>query len=316
MKTLKRLVYSVLCILFLVLVLSSNVPNILAAGRTNQTISSNVTSDIPPFTPVPLTDDVRPMQTSRPLKVYVLSVNQADSTYIEMPDGRNILIDGGQGNDVVKRLKSIGAWGKKIDILVLTHPHIDHVGALLYVLNGCPIKEVWETGVQENDFNPWYSEWRKRVALLKIPDRKVKAGYSATFGNAKLKVLAPLNSLDGKKVPIVNNASIVTEISYGNFKALLTGDAQIEEQSEILSNLSHVQLLKIPHHGAKNAALEATYKKITPDVAVLTTSWWSIPSPYALSLMRKYCGQRFTTWINGTVLVTSDSKTYKVETLK
>lgn len=268
---------------------------------------------LPPFNPAPPSNAPEvTTQALRPLRIYVLSVNQADATYIEAPDGRNVLIDGGQGDDVVKRMKALGVWGKRLDLVILTHPHIDHVGGLLYVINGCPISEIWETGVNDSDFNPWYSAWRDRVKRLGVPDRKVKAGKSVTYGGATIKLLAPQKLLDGQTVPVVNNASIVTSIAYGSCKALLMADAENPEQMGIQASLGHVQFLKVPHHGARNAALEDTYRRTTPDVAVITAAWASslvgIPNSYTMSLIRKYCVRSYITWRDGTVIATMDGK--------
>ena len=284
-------------------------------------VDSGQDQSLPPFNPVFEADVLSERLATGLLKVAVLSVNQADAILVQTPDGCNILIDGGQGDDVVKRLKSLGVWGKRLDLVILTHPHIDHVRGLLYVLNACPITEIWETGVKDNSLIPniWYDAWRQRVAKLGIPDCKVRAGKKASFGGALIKVIAPRGNLNGKSVPIVNNASIVTEISFGSCKALLTADAQVDEQKEFVSGLGHVQFFKVPHHGAKNAALAGTYQKTTADVAVVTTGLASkligLPDAATVSLMRKYCLRSFNTSRDGTVVATIDRRKCRVSTI-
>lgn len=259
--------------------------------------------------------DNQPPEAAK-LSIYTLPVGQGDSTFIEMPDGWTILIDGGQWDDVLTELpKVMRNSDRKINQLVLTHPDEDHLHGLLEVLRRYEVDEIWETGV--NSLSPDYPIWHKIIKDRGIRLKKIYAGEIAVHGGASIDVIGPTKSMDGVFMIDPNNSSIVMKIKYGNFDALLTGDALVEEQSAIIGEIGAQDFLKVPHHGARNAAYEPLWQRARPEIAVLTVSdlshYIGIPSTEVEGYMNKYAKKSYRTDKNGIITVRSDGVRMEVE---
>ncbi len=188
------------------------------------------------------------------LRVWVLDVGQGDSILIKTPTGENILVDGGEGNDVVIELGEVLApWDRRIDLMVLTHPHLDHVGGLIEVLERYEVKEVWlnPIGYSTPEFHEFVLKIHSDISRIKIvfPIKALCYGDK----NFSLCTLYPVTknryndivdfktevfdeiSEGGTKLRFsgkeVNNSSIVLLLSYGNFDVLLTGDAETDSEA-------------------------------------------------------------------------------------
>lgn len=240
----------------------------------------------------------------QPVVINFLPVGQADSTYIVMPNGQTVLIDGGNHDDVLEELAQIGA-NQTIDLVIMTHPDIDHIGGLFKVLDHYDVRLVWETGASV----PIITEnWQAALGARQIPVRQVKRGDWMKFGEVTLRVLGP-EYVPGGNVSNPNRYSLVCQLEYGNFKALFMGDATGEEQEEFLDLLGPVDIFKVPHHGAADAAYEKTYIKTRPKVAVLTlgvqSQYVNLPTKEAMDLLNQYVGTVYRTYPGGRITFTS-----------
>ncbi|MFA6393863.1 MAG: ComEC/Rec2 family competence protein [Patescibacteria group bacterium] len=207
----------------------------------------------------------------RKLEVDFLDVGQGDSILIEAPDGQNILIDGGPNSRVVERLSEVlPPWDKQIDLMILSHPHDDHVSGLVQVINRFDVKKILYTGV--NHDSPNYIAWLEAVKEKKIPMIIIDRPQTIKLGDyCRLEILYPLESFLNKEVENLNNTSIVAKLVYGNTSFLFTGDAEEPEEKEILESgvdLS-ADVLKIGHHGSDTATGEEFLKAVSPEIAVI-----------------------------------------------
>lgn len=200
-----------------------------------------------------------------------LDIGQGDSTLIQY-NGVNVLIDGGPGDSVVYKLdKCLPMWDRDIDLLVLTHPHSDHLEGLLHVLSRHRVKEVWVYPVCYDSLV--YS------ALLESVDGELPTQWEK--GGISIEVIAPkqagivgqecegsgMYKPDGKSV---NNDSIVLSVSAGGRELLLAGDIEYEAERELLRGglLWEVDILQAPHHCSKSSNSRVFLQTVNPSLVV------------------------------------------------
>lgn len=209
------------------------------------------------------------------LIITTLDVGQGDAILIQTPEHKNILIDAGPDATVVDRLgKHMGFFDKTIDFFVLTHPHADHFGGLPDILQKYQIKQALITGVAASD--PLYTEAIRTLKTQHIPIIFAEGGTDWQIGHGTvLDVLYPLagQSLLGAKADNLNNTSVAIRlISPDGKTALLTGDAEKEEEREILLASLEMQadILKAGHHGSRTATSDIFLQAVRPDTVVIS----------------------------------------------
>lgn len=256
--------------------------------------------------------------TNKNLKVYFFDVGQGDSEYIKTPDGKDILIDGGPDDKVLQELGKVMDFGdRRIDLVVLTHPHADHLTGLVDVILRYDIGEVWESGVEYPSAT--YDVWKSEIKNKNIPDKFVSASDEKDFniGAIKFLVLYPLSSLKNQKIDNLNNASVVTELKDGNFTSLFLADAEKSVQGKFLDKLSKTTIVKVGHHGSENGLLEDVLKVTRPAIAVIEVgkdNKYGHPAASTIALLKSYAAQIFRTDQDGTVEVDWDGTSYSVQT--
>ena len=201
------------------------------------------------------------------IAMHVIDVGQGDSIFVQFPNGSTMLVDAGPsdaGPTVVRYLKDLGV--RKIDILVLTHPHSDHLGGMADVLDAFEIGKVWDSGYQHG--SGLQRRFLETVAKKKIRFGRPKAGFSERVGSAVVDILAPVREISGTKGD-VNNNCLVLRISYGRFTALLMADAEKEER-EAVGTFPQSAVIKVSHHGSHNGTDAAFLRQVRPEEAVIS----------------------------------------------
>lgn len=215
----------------------------------------------------------------QPLKMMVLDVGQGDAILIQTPAYQNILVDAGADSIVVDGLgEKMGFFDKEIDLFVLTHPHRDHYGGILDVMKQYKVKKVLMTGVKSGD--PVYLAF---LDVIRQQDVEILFNQShqdiQISPNVYLDILYPFQDegLLGQEVHNKNNTSIVARLvrrTNGGWEALamLTGDAEAEEETEILLSGQDVRsdILKLGHHGSKTATSNAFLAAVSPSTAIVS----------------------------------------------
>lgn len=251
------------------------------------------------------------------LKIYFLNVGQGDAEYIKMPSGEDILIDGGPDDKVLNELGKVMDFGdRKIDLVILTHPHADHLTGLVDVINRYEIGEVWDSGVEYPSAT--YDRFKNDVKTKNIPEKFVVAGDEKNYenGNIKFQVLYPLSSEKNKTIDNLNNATVVTSLENNKFSALFMGDL---EKSVPLKLNKNYTVLKVAHHGSENGLSEDLLKVIRPAIAVIEVGQnnkFGHPTKTVIDLLKNYAVQIYRTDQNGTVVISSDGVNYTAKTDK
>lgn len=242
------------------------------------------------------------------LRFYAIDVGQGDSSLFIFPGGESMLIDAGpaaSAKDLVRFLKQCGL--KKINILVATHPHSDHIGGMSAVTGAFEIGEIWDSGYAYGS-DPQI-RFYQTIRDKKIPFGRPKSGYKREIGEAAIEVLAPAMELHGTPSD-ANNNSIVLRVTYGNVSFLMTGDMDAEQRRTI-SPLPRSTVLKAAHHGSRTGTDARMLREVSP--LVMTFSYkkgnsYGHPHKEVLRLLAKNRQIiRFDT-INGTIRFVTDGE--------
>lgn len=211
-----------------------------------------------------------------PLRLSVLDVGQGDAILIQTPEYKNILIDAGEGGQVIEELGGrIGFFNSTIDLAIITHPHRDHFGGFLEMIQKYPVKRVMITGAVSRD--PQYLALLEEIRQREIPIVFPKNDQDLHIGQAAyLDILYPFagQSLLGMDVSNLNNTSIVSRLvqSDGTSTVLLPGDAERGLEREILLSGAELNapILKLGHHGSRTATSDVFLAAVDPKTVVVS----------------------------------------------
>ncbi len=250
------------------------------------------------------------------LQVHYIDVSQADSILVRVPvEGgmKNMLIDAGTENDapatvVTDYLKELGIT--TLDYFVITHPDSDHINAADEVIREFTIKKVIMTDREKST-----SAWTR--VMEAILDRDVdtdiitESGDTYTIGEASFTILGPVDS--SSSALDANNASIVLRLSYGKNAFLFTGDAEGASEKQILqkypASMLACDVLKVGHHGSKNATTKAFIEAVNPSLAVISVgadNEYGHPKEEVLERLNEAGVQILRTDLEGTIILCSD----------
>jgi competence protein ComEC len=212
------------------------------------------------------------------LEVEFLDVGQGDSILISTPYGRHYLLDGGPRSEKFDTGKSIllpylfSKGIKGLDGVILSHPHDDHSGGLVEIMNSLKVSCYFIAGVDYQHQEPgWWQSLDKEVAENKVPVRKLSAGQNLELDkNVLVKVLSPLEPFVGTHSD-PNNNSLVLELSYGKQSFLLTGDIELEAIQKLKDqNLLKTSIIKVPHHGSKYGLDKELFDQLNPPLVIIS----------------------------------------------
>lgn len=211
-----------------------------------------------------------------PLTVYFYDVGQGDAIHIRNAQGFDVLIDGGPTGRVVEKLgRTLPFWDRTIELMVLTHPHADHVVGLIAVLRRFKVQRVLVTGVLHTTDE--YLTWLQEIKNQDIPITIAQQGQQWEIGDGALDILRPRNSFDGQIVSEgklgegggLNDTSIVTRLTFGKIRFLFMGDATSKVETELLKENARADVLKVGHHGSKYSTSREFLKVVQPRWAVI-----------------------------------------------
>ena len=259
-----------------------------------------------------ITSDTQSAASSAPekadgeLKVHFIDVAQGDSAFIELPDGKCMLIDAGEREYAGRVISLIDCLGyTKIDYLIATHPHSDHIGGMQRVVENFDIGEIYMPEA--------ISDTKTFISLLEAIDAKglsvnvAKTGVVIPLANgAVAKFVAPSVIVDD-----LNNCSAVLHLGFGSRSILFMGDAEINEEDTITDNID-CDVLKVGHHGSSTSSGENFLYMAKPEIAVISCGEGNeYGHPHDVALMRlKYAGVKefYRTDLSGTVTVITDGE--------
>ena len=241
------------------------------------------------------------------LAVSVIDVGQGDSILVQFPDGQDMLVDAGDrqaGPAVVGYLRSRGV--KRIDILVASHPHADHIGGMPQVLEAFAVGKVWDNGYVHGSRTQ--ESFLSTIKAKGIRFGMPKAGFTETVGDVAVAVLAPQKTPLGGTDSDANNNSLVLRVSYGNVSFLLPGDMESEERATA-TKWPRSTVLKVAHHGSHNGTDLAFANEVSPRYAVISYGEgnpYGHPHQEAVAALEATGAKVLRTAVDGTVVFTTD----------
>ncbi len=247
-------------------------------------------------------------------EVHFIDVGQGDASLIKC-DGQYMLIDGGKVSDsdlIYSYLKKQNVT--HLNYIICTHAHEDHVGGLPGALNYAVVDKVYApvTSADNVSFTNFIKYLDKQNVKITVPN----AGDEFSLGSAGIKILAPIHTTNN-----TNNTSIVLQIKYQNISFLFTGDAEKDEEQDILNNGYDLEstFLKVGHHGIETSTTYPFLSAVNPQYAVISVgndNSYSAPSNETLSLLKDKGVAVYRTDLQGDIICISDGNTVSVNVEK
>jgi len=231
------------------------------------------------------------------LELTAIDVGQGESLLVAFPDGKLALVDGGGipvfgarrrprldiGEDVV----SAYLWSRSIrrlDVVVMTHAHEDHLGGLAAIVKNFRPRELWRGAAPEED--PAWAELKRQALARGVRIVPLVAGSRFRYGGAEVAVLAPAEGVVASRAQ--NDDSAVLRMRHGRHSFLLTGD--ITRRVEAQLEAGKIDVLKVAHHGARDSTSAAFLDAADPAVAIVSAGLdnsYNLPSPEVLERLRE-----------------------------
>lgn len=247
------------------------------------------------------------------LKVVFFNVGQGDSIFIETPNKRQILIDGGPDNIVLEKLGAVMPfYDRYIDLVIMTHPDEDHLTGLIGVLNQFQVGGVLMSGAKKDDET--CRAWERVLSDKNISTYLARAGQAIILDNdVFLKILWPNKDYKNLFTNDSNNTSVAAQLNYHNAEFLLTGDIGKKVENILINQKISFSsdVFKLAHHGSKNSTSRAFLQSINPKVAIISVgaNTYGHPHQSVLELLKNVLIYR--TDINGDIKMTTDGYVIK-----
>lgn len=264
------------------------------------------------------------------LEVTVLDVGQGDAILLRSPSGQTLLIDGGgemegrvSGYDVgarrvVPALRHLGV--RRLDVVILSHPHEDHAGGLAAVLQNFRVGLVLDSGLAHP--SPGYARLRELAAARGVSIRQARRGMRLDLGDGvTAAVLLPEEPLITGSGSDPNLNSVVVRVTYHRVGALFTGDMEALNESQLLALGDDLRstILKVAHHGSSTGTTEAFVDAVRPAVAVISVGAvnpFGHPHRSTLDVLEEWGAAVYRTDRDGAVLIQSDGARVAVRTVR
>jgi beta-lactamase superfamily II metal-dependent hydrolase len=256
------------------------------------------------------------VSASGDLLVHFIDVGQGDSELIQF-NGKNILIDAGDqdAGPIVKSYLRIHGV-KSLDLVVATHPHSDHIGGMLAVLNDFQVGQVLDSGQVHT--TPTFEGFLNVIDKKNIPYNVAERGQTIDLDpSLRIEVLSPTSTPFNN----LNENSIVLKVTYNKVSFLLMGDAGIEAEDSLLSSGYNLKsdILKVGHHGSSSSSGSAFLSRVKPTSSIIEVGAgndYGHPTSKTLSALQSTGSKVYRTDTNGNIVVTTDGQTYSVSTSK
>ena len=248
-------------------------------------------------------------------EAHFIDVGQADSALIEC-DGETMMIDGGNVADS----NVVAAYLKKEDVtelnyVVCSHAHEDHVGGLSGALSVTKADNIYAPKTEAN--TKAYKNFKKKAEEQNVEIKHPNVGDEIQLGSSAVEFLGPVDE-NGKDL---NSTSIVLKITYGNTSFLFTGDAESDEEAEILNSGADLKstVLKVGHHGSRTSTSYPFLREVMPQYAVISVekgNSYGHPNEETLSKLSDAGVEVYRTDESGDIVMTSDGNSINVVTAK
>lgn len=248
------------------------------------------------------------------ITVHYLDVGQADSIFIELEDNKTMLIDVGELEDsdyIIDYINNLGY--NKINFLVATHPHADHIGGMQKVVKNFEVDNVYMPKALTN--TKTYENLLKEIDNKNLKIKTAKAGVTIVDDdNLDIDIIAP----NSNTYEDLNNYSACIKLTYQNITYLFMGDAETLSENEIKTDIK-ADVLKVGHHGSDTSSSISFLKKVNPSYAIISVgedNSYNHPKKEVLDRLEKVGATIYRTDLNGNIVVKTDGKNIKIETEK
>jgi competence protein ComEC len=263
------------------------------------------------------------------LRITAIDVGQGEASLVQLPHGKTMLIDGGgfsrSSFDIGEKVVAPLLWNKKIkeiDIVVLSHPHPDHLNGLVSLISSFRVKEVWTSG--EVVSSEAFEAFEQSIAEKGIRKLIIAGGQpSRTIGNVKIEVLHPppaaVSGRAKRSHVLINNHSLVLRLVYRDISILFTGDIYESAEGELMERNQNLEstILKVPHHGSKTSSSLPFLKAVRPSIAILSVGYnnlFRLPNPNVIKRYQDQGCKLLRTDRDGAISIETDGSTIRLKT--
>ncbi|MDZ7680944.1 MAG: DNA internalization-related competence protein ComEC/Rec2 [Fodinibius sp.] len=256
------------------------------------------------------------VQKLQPAKMELtfFDVGQGDAALVSTPNDRHFLVDVGRWQPdynsakyvIIPHLKEKGI--DKLDAVFLSHPHADHIGGILELIDTVPIDTIYNSGAQYD--SQLYQNYQQLARQKNIPVIALSAGDRVPLDPAiRLFVYGPPAAATASNV---NNSSLILELIYGDTEFLFTGDSERRQEERLLHHFPHLtdtDFLKVPHHGSKTSSTTSLLTTTTAQFGLVSlgkSNRFRHPHKAAVRRLRKYISNLYFTSLDGAVRFYSD----------
>jgi len=263
--------------------------------------------ETPDITPASLLrDDTAPYD----LVVHFIDVGQADCIFIELPGSQMMLIDGGNRSGTKKIMNYLKSRNvEKLDFLVVTHPHEDHIGALPEVIKTFDIGEVYIPKVSHN--TQIFERVLTSVKNKGLEISTAKAGVTIlSTPELTIEIVAPVR----ESYKAINDYSTIVRLTYKEVSFLFTGDVEVLSENDVTADV-RADVLKVAHHGSSTSSSAAFLQKVAPTIAVIFVgdgNSYGHPSDTILSRLDSLGATIYRTDESGTIIVSTNGSDIEV----
>lgn len=245
------------------------------------------------------------------LEVHFIDVGNADCILVRQGSA-SMLIDAGEKGDADTILEYLQRQGvERLNIVIATHPHADHIGSMARVIRALPI-DTFLMAYMPQSATPTSAVYLSMLQALdekQVSVRQAQPGDTLSLGEAQVQILAPLEQSNDP-----NNMSVVSRVVYGERRFLFMGDAETPVEQALLERGTELSadVLKAGHHGSRTATSEAFLKRVAPTYAVLTCgkgNSYGHPHKETLQLLEKYNVTTLRSDVEGDIVFVTDGHT-------
>ncbi len=256
-----------------------------------------------------------------PVVIHFLDIGQGDASYIQFPDGEDMLVDCSKDAGILQALGRVMKEGDNtIDYLLVTHPHADHYAGCIDVLKQFTVRHIVYTGLQSPNDAAWKYFWdlvQKEGALY----QEINHRQTWTVASTTIKFLYPDHSVSQDKIAFqsgdsghdVNNSSLVFTLAYGKERVLFTGDMEQFRENYLLQKYGpadfRADILKVGHHGSATASGDAFLQAVQPTYATISVgkgNTYGLPSLRVIKKLERVGAEVFRTDEQGDITAMLD----------
>ena len=298
----KRAFSALLVILIPALVLSAGCNGLNGADSTPDMSASTSKTSEPSTSPLQTTTTTA--KERELLKIHFIDVGQGDAIFIELPDKRAVLIDGGETNMSSRVINAINSANKnRLDFVIATHPHSDHIGGLSKVIETFEIGEIYMPTIERKSYKT-YQALMSAIQKKGLKQKAAKAGVRILKANdLTLDILAPVKS----NYADINDWSVILKLTYGSTSFLFMADATARAEKDITADVK-ADVLKVGFHGSRDSTSDDFLSRVAPKYAVISVGKnpYGHPLSATINKLKNANIEVYRTDLDGTVTFTSD----------